>query len=519
VWPFFRTNSPNVKNTLTKYKGIRLVAPNMPDVFYHGSQENKMPKSKMGGARTKVVCTLGPASSSVPVIENLVRAGMDVARLNLSHGSHEEHTRLFRDVRSISASLNREVAILMDLPGPKYRTGAMKDGSAILKKGAKVTLTTRKIDGDSETIPINFPTLPQDVRVGRIILVDDGNLELKVVAIKNTEIETRVVEGGIITPGRGVVVPGVHVSEPFLTQVTLRNLEFAIRLKPDYIALSFVTDPGEVEQVREIVQANGLDIPLISKIERGEAIRNFDKILAASDGIMVARGDLGVEIPLKKVPVVQKEIIRKCNMSGKAVITATQMLESMVNSVRPTRAEVTDVANAILDGTDAIMLSAETSMGKYPIQSVKMMDQIAKETERHLPYEKMLMERGQWLKHQTDELISYNACYTAFRLKAAAIVAYTHSGSTARRVSKNRPSTPIIAITPNQPVARRLVLYWGVRAFHLPEPSSVDELFQKGAQLAKELGVARAGDLIVITGGLPLGVSGSTNLLKVQSVS
>jgi pyruvate kinase len=327
-----------------------------------------------------------------------------------------------------------------------------------------------------------------------------------------------VVEGGTITPGRGVVVPGVHVSEPFLTKILRRNLEFAIEQKPDYIALSFITSGEEVEQVRQILKSNGVDIPLIAKIEREEAIRNFAKILAASDGIMVARGDMGVEIPLKKVPPVQKWIIRKCNMAGKAVITATQMLESMVDSMRPTRAEVTDVANAIMDGSDAVMLSAETSIGKYPIEAVKIMEEIARETERHLPYEQMLAERGQWLKHQTDELIAYNACYTAHSLKAAAIVAYTHTGSTARRVSKNRPSTPIIAITPDQKIAERLVLYWGVRAFCVPGPATVDELFQKGASLAKDLGVARSGELIVITGGLPLGFSGRTNLLKVQSI-
>ncbi len=477
-----------------------------------------MPASGIERTRTKIVVTLGPASSSPQMVEELIRAGMDVARLNLSHGSWDEHSRLCREVRATADRLKREVAVLMDLPGPKYRTGKLKEGSAVWKKGATVTLTTREIAGDSATVSVNFPTLPRDARVGKAILVDDGNLELKVTAVKTDEVITRVVQSGVLTPGRGVVLPGVHVSEPFLTDLTRRNLEFAIGESPDYLALSFVTSASDVEQVREIAARGGLSIPLISKIERAEAIRSFDRILAASDGIMVARGDMGVEIPLQKVPLVQKEIIRKCNLAGKTVITATQMLESMIGSIRPTRAEVTDVANAILDGTDAVMLSAETSVGKYPRAAVRTMDRIARETERHLPYNQMLADRSEWLKQETDELISYNACYTASRLRAAAIVAYTQSGSTVRRVSKNRPSTPILAITPDAQVARRLVLYWGVNAYVVPNPQSMDELLDKASRLAQELGVARKGDLIVITGGLPLGVSGSTNLLKVQTI-
>jgi pyruvate kinase len=469
-------------------------------------------------ARTKIVCTLGPASSTPQVIEAMLRAGMDVARLNLSHGSLQEHERLAGLVRSLGDRFKREVAVLMDLPGPKYRTGALKGGSAVLKKGSKLTLTTRQIQGDSGIISVNFPSLPRDARVGKQIMIDDGNLVLRVLAINGDEVETRVVEGGRITPGRGVVVPGVHVSEPFLTPNTLRNLDFAIGQKPDFLALSFVSSAGDVVEVRKIVRAKGADIPLISKIEREEAIRNFDQILAVSDGIMVARGDMGVEIALKRVPLVQKEIIRKCNVAGKPVITATQMLESMVNLPRPTRAEVTDVANAILDGTDAIMLSAETSIGNYPFAAVCMMDEIARETEKHLPYESILSERSKWLSQQTDELISYDACYTAASLKAAAIVAYTQTGSTASRVSKYRPSVPILAITPDERIARRLVLNWGVRAFQSVDPATIDDSIGKASRLAKDLGLAKPRDLIVITGGLPLGISGATNLLKVQIV-
>ncbi len=477
-----------------------------------------MPSKRPWNHRTKIVCTLGPGTNSKEMVERLIRSGMNVARLNLSHGTFNEHVRLFRMVRDAGKRLNTNVAIIMDLPGPKYRTGKMKDGSAILKKGSEVILTSRDVAGDSQIIPLNFPNLFKDVKPSTTILVDDGAIQLRVKNIRGKDVIAKVIVGGTLTPGRGVVAPGMHISEPFLTSILRENVEFAIQQKPEYIALSFVTGPEEVEQVRDILKQKDSDIALITKIERAEAVRSFDKILEVSDGIMVARGDLGVEIPLKNVPLVQKEIIRRCNMAGKTVITATQMLESMVNSPRPTRAEVSDVANAILDGTDAIMLSAETSIGKYPLQSVKMMFEIAEETEQNLPYELLLNQRGGWLEHHTDELIGYNACNTAHWLKAAAIVAFTHSGSTARRVSKYRPRTPVIAITPNQEVAKRLVLYWGVHAFQIPNPLSVDDLFDIGTNLVLDLGIAKPGDSIVITGGVPVGIAGSTNLLKVHEV-
>ena len=469
--------------------------------------------------RTKIVCTLGPGVNNQALIERMVRAGMNVARINRSHGTVEEHSRYIRMARTAAARLNNNVAILVDLPGPKYRTGEMENNSAVLKNGSEVTLTSRPVIGDEKTIPINFPSLSKDVRVGSRVLIDDGEIVLRVKSIRGNDVVSKVVSGGVVTRGRGVVVPGVRVSEPFITPALTESLEFAVREKADYIALSFVNEPSEVLQVKEMLRERSANIPLITKIERAEAVKNFDKILAVSDGIMVARGDLGVEIPLPEVPLVQKQIIRKCNMVGKTVITATQMLESMVNSSSPTRAEVTDVANAIMDGTDAIMLSAETSIGKYPVQAVKMMSSIAKETERQLPYEQMLSERGQWLQHQPDELISSNAVYDAYYLKAAAIVAFTQSGSTPRRVSKYRPKVPIIAITPVKDVIGRLVLYWGVHAFQVPSPPSLDGLFEQGARLAKNLGVARPGDLIIITGGVPVGVSGTTNLLKVHRIT
>jgi len=470
------------------------------------------------GQHTKIVCTLGPATGTRSIIEQLIRAGMDVARLNLSHGSLPDHARLIEEVRNASLRLNSRVAVMLDLPGPKYRTGKLKAGTVLLKKGSQITLTTRDIEGDENVIPINLPTLPIDVKPGSRIFIDDGAMKLRVVEMRETEVICRVIVGGTLTPGRGVVVPGMRISSPFLSDTLRHNLAFAIEQQPDYLALSFVSNAGDIQQVKDILQQSGTEIPVISKIERSEAVKNFKEILAVSDGVMVARGDLGVELPLKEIPLIQKDIIKRCNRAGKAVITATQMLESMVNSASPTRAEVTDVANAILDGTDAIMLSAETSIGKYPVQSVNMMYEIARETENHLPYHLMLTERGQWLEHQTDELIAYNACYTAYWIKAVAIVAFTHSGSTARRVSKYRPNVPIIAITPFERIAGRMGLYWGVRAFQVPNPSTVDDLFKTGAETARKLGVARPGDLIVITGGIPMGMAGTTNMLKVQKI-
>jgi pyruvate kinase len=339
-----------------------------------------------------------------------------------------------------------------------------------------------------------------------------------VLEIKGTEVKCRVIVGGSLTEKRGLAVPGMRSSAPFITESLRAHLLFALKEQPDFLALSFVGTAEDVTNVKAILREEARDIPLVVKIERVQAVHNFDRILAVSDGIMVARGDLGVDIPLERVPLVQKEIIRKCNQAGKPVITATEMLESMVDSARPTRAETTDVANAILDGTDAVMLSAETAIGKYPVQAVRMMARIAEETEEALPYDQMLTERAIWLEPETSELISYNACYTAHTLGAAAIVAYTRSGSTAGRVSKYRPRAPILALTPSRIVSGRLLLRWGVYPFETTELSSVDELFDIGARLTRDLGVVRPGGLIVITGGIPLGEPGSTNLLKVQMV-
>jgi len=477
-----------------------------------------MKRSTFFDKRTKIVCTIGPATGSAAVIDKLIRAGMNVARFNLSHGTYSEHARHIQTIRDVSHRLAIPVATIIDLPGPKYRTGKLKDGRATLNEGAQVVLTTRQIGGDDNAIPVNLPTLSKDVKVGDTILLDDGAMQLRVLAKQDTDVSCRVMVGGILTEGRGLVVPGMRISGSFITNTLRECIVFTIKQQPDYLALSFVSKATDLISVRAILHENDADIPIIAKIERGVAVERFDSILMASDGIMIARGDLGVDIPLERIPLVQKEIIKKCNKVGKPVITATQMLESMVNAPRPTRAEVTDVANAIFDGTDAIMLSGETSIGKYPVQAVKMMTRIAKEAEDVLPYKQILSESGGWPERKTDELISYSACHTAHSLEAAALVAFTQSGSTAGRVSRYRPRMPILAISPSTTVVGRLLLRWGVYPFQIDGASSVEDLFATGAKFSKELGLAKTGDLIVITGGIPVGVTGSTNLLKVEQL-
>jgi pyruvate kinase len=479
---------------------------------------NMLPRTLLR-KRTKIVCTLGPATDTPALIERLVRSGMNVARLNLSHGTYESHVKTIGTVRRISDRLGVEVAILIDLPGPKYRTGRLRGGRTTLKKGAIVTLTVRDLEGDESTVPVNLPTLPHDVKLGDTVLLDDGAMQLRVLGKTDCEVRCRVVVGGVLTERRALVVPGMPTSGPFTNDALKERLAFAVAQKPDYLAISFVSNAEDVSAVRELLREKDAEIPIISKIERVQAVRDFDGVLAVSDGIMVARGDLGVDIPLEKVPLVQKEIIRKCNRAGKPVITATQMLESMVNAARPTRAEVTDVANAIFDGTDAVMLSAETSIGKYPLASIRMMARIALETEKKLPFDLMLAQRSSWLEREMDELISYNACYTAAALGARAIIAFTQSGSTARRVSKYRPQVPVIGITPDSVICGRLLLHWGVYPVHAASPpSSVDIMFSRAVEYARGLGLAKPGDLIVITGGVPVGTTGSTNLLKIEKV-
>jgi len=468
--------------------------------------------------RTKIVCTIGPSSRSASVVEGLIRAGMNVARLNFSHGTHQDHAAYIHTIRETASALKVPIAVLQDLPGPKIRTGKLSQSEVLLKEGDEFTITTDVIVGDEHRVSTNLPGLPQSVEPGDAVYLNDGAIRLKVLAKTSADVQCLVITGGVLEPGKGINVPGVTLRTPSFLDVNLHHLAFSLEQSVDLVALSFVREAEDVRQVRRFLRENGADTPLIAKIEKWEACQNLDAILAEADGLMVARGDLGVEIPLEKVPLVQKEIIRKCNLAGKPVITATQMLESMVKLPFPTRAEVTDIANSIFDGTDAIMLSGETAIGRYPLEAVGVMARTALETEAALPYSRMLTEKGAALEPQTDDAIAFSACHTAHQLGAAAIVAFTSSGSTARRVSKYRPRMPILAATPSSSQKRRLLISWGVYPYEVAEPASVHEVFSQGASLSLATGIARKGDLIVITAGLPLAVPGTTNLLKVERV-
>ena len=469
--------------------------------------------------KTKIVCTLGPSTESQETIHQLVESGMSVARLNLSHGTLESHADAIRRVRVASQQLGVPVGVMVDVPGTKYRTGPLASGAVELKSGDTLTLTSRDIVGNQGIMAVSPAGIHRDATVGRPVLLDDGLVELQVTDVRGSDVLCQVVVGGRITERRGVITPGKAPSQPFPDPVSEEALAFAVEQEADFVALSTVTTDADVREARSFLEKRGLDADIISKIERAEALDNFDSILEASDVVMVARGDMGVEIDLARVPVVQKDLISRCNLAGKPVITATQMLESMTESPIPTRAEVTDVANAIFDGSDAVMLSGETSVGKYPVQAVRVMAQVAVEAEAALPYEAMIAQKREQLVNQTADAISYDACRTAFQLNASLIVAFTESGSTAGRVSKYRPKPPILALTPNEGVQRRLTLRWGVTPYPVESLGTVEDFFARGQEHAiKAMGV-EPGSLVVLVAGLPIGVPGGTNLLRVMTIA
>jgi len=468
--------------------------------------------------RTKIVCTLGPASESEEILREMIRAGMDVARLNFSHGDHPTHARRLALVRRLAREEGKEIAVLQDLQGPRLRVGAIAGGSTVLREGEHFTLTTRRVPGDAKVVTAPYAHLPQDVQPGDRILLDDGLLELKVEEATDTDVICRVVVGGILRERKGVSLPGVSLSLPSLTEKDRDDLAFGLAQGVDYVALSFVRRASDIEALRALMDAQGVQVPIIAKIEKGEAIAAFDDILAASDGVMVARGDLGVEMPAEEVPIYQKRIIRKANAVGKPVITATQMLQSMMDNPRPTRAEASDVANAILDGTDAVMLSGETAVGKYPLEAVRTMARIALTTERNFPYEEWRRKALTEPVATVTEAISLATCEIACELGARAIIASTSSGATARAVARHRPRTPIIASTPSETVHRQLALVWGVRPLLVPRFASTDEMITTAMKAAQEAGLVRTGDRVVITAGVPLFVPGRTNMLQVRVV-
>jgi len=470
--------------------------------------------------KTKIVCTIGPASEERAVFKELVENGLNVARLNFSHGSHEEHLGRIDMIKSVREELGAPVAIMLDTKGPEIRTGKFSVPVVTLVEGQTFTLTTEEFMGTQDKCQISYEGLPKDVVIGDKILIDDGLIELEVKAINGPEIETVVLNAGDVKNNKGVNVPGVKIQLPAITPKDESDIIFGIENGIDFIAASFIRKAADVLEIRKILEAhNGEGVHIISKIENQEGVDNLDEILTVSDGLMVARGDLGVEIPTEMVPLTQKEMIKKCNLEGKPVITATQMLDSMMRNPRPTRAETTDVANAIYDGTDAIMLSGETAAGKYPVESVKTMALIAKTTEGSLDYTSILKEKAQSITEKgVTFAVSHATCTTANDLQAAAIVTATASGFTARKVAKFRPKAPIIASCTNEEVRRKINLVWGVFPIVAEEAKSTDEIFNNSVELAKAEGYIKPGDLIIFTAGVPVGVAGATNLMKVELV-
>ncbi|NEW07763.1 pyruvate kinase [Paenibacillus sp. SYP-B3998] len=469
--------------------------------------------------KTKIVCTIGPASESQENLKKLLEAGMNVARLNFSHGDFEEHGARIRNLRAACQETGKTAAILLDTKGPEIRTGKLKEEPIELVQDKHIILTTEEILGDAERISVTYENLPRDVEVGSTILIDDGLIGLTVVDIRGTEIECRIVNGGTIKSKKGVNVPGVKISLPGITEKDANDIVFGIEQGVDFIAASFVRKASDVMEIRELLERhNANHIQIISKIENQEGVDNLDEILEVSDGLMVARGDLGVEIPAEDVPVVQKQMIKKCNIVGKPVITATMMLDSMQRNPRPTRAEASDVANAVFDGTDAVMLSGETAAGKYPVESVQTMARIAERAEAALEYKEIFLRQAQAQQVTVTEAISQAVANSALELGAKAILTATESGYTARMVSKYRPKAPIIAVTPNDQVIRRLSLVWGVIPVKGTEAKTTDELFNLAVDSSIKSGLVSLGDIVVITAGVPVGRSGTTNLIKVHHV-
>jgi pyruvate kinase len=468
--------------------------------------------------KTRIVCTLGPASDSPRVLRALAKAGMDVARLNFSHGAHEEHARRIAAVRNLAQELGRPIGILQDLCGPKLRIGEFADGCVHLRRGQTFVLTPHPILGSQERVNLTFPDLARHVSRGERIMLADGAIELRVRAVRRGDILCRVVNSGTLAGRQGVNAPDSELPIPAVTDKDLADLDFGIAHGVDWVAMSFVRRAEDLAPLRQRMKRRKRAIPIIAKIEKHEAVRALPQILAAADGLMVARGDLGVELPLDQVPGIQKRIIRSCNLAGKPVITATQMLQSMIESPRPTRAEVTDIANAILDGSDAVMLSGETAVGKYPVRATRMMARVAQQAESLLDFDAIRREKALIVSDNPTDAIGESCVAIAHDLRAKAIICSTSSGYTARMISKNRPRTPIIAVTPNLETYRRLGLIWGVQPLLIAGRGNTDEVLARAQAAARSHGYVCDGDLVVISGGVPVGVPGRTNLIRVQVI-
>lgn len=469
--------------------------------------------------KTKIVCTLGPSTDNEEVLRQLMLAGMNVARCNFSHGVYEEHKKRMDTVKKLRKEVKKPVAILLDTKGPEVRVRQFKNGKVSLQEGQLFTLTSEEVEGTEEKVSVTYGRLYEDLEVGMKVLIDDGLIEMKVEKVEKTNIICRVINGGVVSNNKGINVPDVNLSMPYLSDKDREDILFGIEQDVDFIAASFVQCKDDILQLRRLLDKNGgEDIKIISKIENLQGVENIDEIIEVSDGIMIARGDMGVEIPYEEVPVIQKMIIKKVYQVGKQVITATQMLESMIKNPRPTRAEVTDIANAIYDGTTAIMLSGESAAGKYPVEAVQTMARIAECAEKDLDYRGKMDELASEGSPDTTTAISYATCTTAMDLHASAIITVTMSGFTATKVAKYKPSCPIISCSVNSRVCKQLNLLWGCQPLLLPEKDDTEELFDAAVEEAQKAGYIKTGELVVITAGVPLGKSGTTNMIRVVEV-
>ena len=468
--------------------------------------------------KTKIVCTMGPSTEKPGILRQLMENGMNVARFNFSHGDYEEHKGRFDALRALSKELDLPVAAMLDTKGPEIRLGTFKNGVEKLVTGQKFTLTSREVEGTNEICSVSYKELPRDVAAGGRIMLDDGLIELGIDEVSDTDIVCTVKNDGTIKTKKGVNVPGVHLSMPYMSNRDRNDILFGIEQGFDLISASFVRNAQDIQEVRRLLNSHNSHIRIIAKIENREGVDNIDEILTAADAVMVARGDMGVEIDFTEIPVIQKEIIYHSFSSGKPVITATQMLESMIENPRPTRAEITDVANAIYDGTSAIMLSGETAAGKYPVEAVRTMAAIAERTENDASYFSRMRKAPVDSRMSIVGATAHAAGTTAADVKAAAIITVSKSGETARLVSKGRPSTPVIACVVDDWVQRHLSLSWGVTPLLMPYAHNTDELIDLSVKTAEEAGLVHTGDLVVVTAGVPVGISGTTNMLKVHMV-
>ena len=468
--------------------------------------------------KTKIICTLGPSTDKDGVLRELVANGMNVARFNFSHGSHEEHKGRLDNLKAIRAELGKPVAALLDTKGPEIRLKEFKNGVEMLEAGQTFTLTTREVEGTKEICSITYKDLPQDVHEGGTIMLDDGLIKLRITNVTDTDITCEVLNSGKIKNKKGVNVPGVHLSMPYLSQRDRDDIIFGVQQGFDFIAASFVRTAQDVYDIRNLLNEYDSNIRIIAKIENREGVNNIDSILAAADAVMVARGDLGVEIDFTELPGIQKSVIDRSFSFGKPIVTATQMLDSMMVNPRPTRAEISDVANAIYDGTSAIMLSGETAAGAYPVEALKTMSAIAERTENEVHYRDNRLVDASNGQISVSDATAHAACLTAKDVNASAIVTVSESGNTARLLSKYRPSQPIIACVMNEQVQRQLAISWGITPLMMPLAHSTDELIEMSTSLAKENGYLHDGELAVVTAGVPVGVSGTTNMIKIHMI-